>query len=64
MTHLNRNAWLALGALAVVMALLLFVPAGTPRYWQGWVYLAIFFTASAFTTWYLWRRTPPCWRAA
>jgi protein-S-isoprenylcysteine O-methyltransferase Ste14 len=40
------------------MALLLFVPAGTARYWQGWSYLAIFFTASALTTRDLMRRDP------
>src|SRR5262249_10817354 len=33
--------------LAAAMALLLFVPAGTIRYWQAWVYLAIFTGASA-----------------
>jgi len=27
---------------AVVMALLLFVPAGTWRYWQGWLFMAVF----------------------
>jgi hypothetical protein len=43
---LNRRAWLALAVLAVVMALLLFVPAGTVRYWQVWLYLSIFFGAA------------------
>jgi len=58
MTDLNRKAWRALAALAVVMALLLFVPAGTARYWQGWVYLTIFVLASALTTWYLMKMDP------
>jgi len=40
------------------MALLLFVPAGTIRYWQAWVYLSIFFGAAALTTLYLMRRDP------
>ena len=39
MKNLNAKAWLALAVLAIVMALLLFVPAGTVRYWQAWVYL-------------------------
>src|SRR5262249_49585579 len=34
------------------------VPAGTPRYWQAWVYLVIFTAASALTTGYLVRRDP------
>src|SRR5215813_14875830 len=53
MKNLTLKAWLALAALAVVMGLLLFIPAGTTRYWQAWVYLAIFTGASALTTLYL-----------
>lgn len=58
MTHLALRAWFALAALAVVMGLLLFVPAGTLSYWQAWVYLGIFFGASALTTAFLIRRDP------
>jgi protein-S-isoprenylcysteine O-methyltransferase Ste14 len=58
MKNLNARAWLALAVLAVVMGLLLFVPAGTVRYWQAWVYLSIFTGASALTTLYLMRRDP------
>ena len=47
---LGARAWLAVAALAVVMALLLFVPAGTARYWQAWAYLSVFIGASAVTT--------------
>ncbi|MBI3801130.1 MAG: hypothetical protein HY268_29685 [Deltaproteobacteria bacterium] len=36
MKNLNARAWLALAVLAVVMGLLLFIPAGTVRYWQAW----------------------------
>ena len=35
------------------MGLLLFIPAGSVRYWEGWVYLSIFTTASIITTVYL-----------
>ena len=56
--NLNTRAWLALAFLAVVMALLLFVPAGTVRYWQAWVYLSIFFGAAILTTVYLMRKDP------
>src|SRR5262249_25136080 len=41
--------------LAAVTALLLFAPTGTVRYWQAWVYLAIFIGASGLTTLYLLR---------
>jgi protein-S-isoprenylcysteine O-methyltransferase Ste14 len=53
MKSLEAKAWLALVILAAAMALLLFVPAGTIRYWQAWVYVAIFTGASALTTLYL-----------
>jgi protein-S-isoprenylcysteine O-methyltransferase Ste14 len=55
---LGARAWLALAVLTVVMGLLLFVPAGTVRYWQAWVYLSIFNGASALTTGYLLRKDP------
>lgn len=45
-TSLNTRAWLSLAALALVMALLLFVSAGTIRFWYAWVYLALFFGVS------------------
>ena len=47
--RLAVRAFLSLAAYTVAMALLLFVPAGTVRYWQGWVYLAIV-VGAAFVT--------------
>lgn len=35
------------------MGLVLFIPAGSVHYWEGWVYLSIFTTASIITTVYL-----------
>ena len=55
---LTARAWLALAILAVVMALLLFVPAGTIHYWQAWIYLVVFTGASVLTTLYLMARDP------
>jgi protein-S-isoprenylcysteine O-methyltransferase Ste14 len=55
---LKTRARSALAALAVVMALLLFLPAGTMHYWQAWVYLVIFVGASWLTTVYLERNDP------
>src|SRR5262245_20375375 len=57
-TNLAAKAWVALVVLAVVMGLLLFVPAGTVRYWQAWAYLSIFIGASFLTTLDLMRRDP------
>jgi protein-S-isoprenylcysteine O-methyltransferase Ste14 len=54
---LKTRAWLSLGLLVIVMGLVLFVSAGTVRYWQGWVYLAIV-TAASLTTIDLLRRDP------
>jgi protein-S-isoprenylcysteine O-methyltransferase Ste14 len=53
MEPLQKKAWLGLATLLVVMALLLFVPAGTVRYWQAWLFLAIYFACSLAITLYL-----------
>ncbi len=53
MSGLNVKAWLGLVVLAVVVGVLLFAVAGTVRYWQGWVFLAVFFAASLLITLYL-----------
>ena len=58
MKALATRAWVALGLTIVVMGLLLFLAAGTVRYWQGWAYLAIFTAASVLTTVDLVRRDP------
>jgi protein-S-isoprenylcysteine O-methyltransferase Ste14 len=58
MKNLNVRAWFSLAILAVVMGLLLFVPAGTIHYWQAWVYLSLFFAAAALTTGYLMQKDP------
>ena len=54
----KTQAWLRLAALAAVMGLVLFLTAGTARYWQAWVYLAVFFGASALVTLYLMKNDP------
>jgi protein-S-isoprenylcysteine O-methyltransferase Ste14 len=55
---LYTKALLSLVALVASMGLLLFVPAGTTRYWQAWVYLGIFAGASLLTTLYLIKKDP------
>jgi protein-S-isoprenylcysteine O-methyltransferase Ste14 len=58
MTKLNLRAWLSLGILAAIMSVLLFGSAGTIGYWQGWIYLLLFFGLSSVITLDLMRRDP------
>jgi protein-S-isoprenylcysteine O-methyltransferase Ste14 len=58
MKSLNVRATLAMVGLAAGMALLIFVPAGTVRYWQAWLYLLVFVSASGLITIDLSRRDP------
>ena len=58
MDTLNKKAFSSLIALFLVMAALLFLPAGTIRYWQAWVYLTVFFGASFLITFYLAKYDP------
>ena len=58
MSSLNARAWISLVVLEVVLAIVLFVCAGTTRYWQSWVYLLLFFVMAAGITVDLMRRDP------
>ncbi len=42
----------------IVVALLLFVPAGSIRYWEGWLYLGVLFIPIAFVALYLVKHDP------
>src|SRR5262245_47525199 len=55
---LNARAWLSLAIVASVMCVLLLGTAGTMRYWQAWVYVAIFLWASVLTTLSLMKNDP------
>ncbi len=48
--------WLSL--FAIIVFALLFVPAGTLRFWQAWVYFVIFLTATITLTVYLLKNNP------
>jgi protein-S-isoprenylcysteine O-methyltransferase Ste14 len=52
---LETRAWFSLVLLGLVMALLLCVSAGTTRYLEAWLYLAIFVGGSALVTLWLMR---------
>jgi len=55
---LNARAWVALAFLAGVLCAPLFGTAGTLRYGQAWIYIAIFLGAAVLTTLYLMKRDP------
>ena len=58
MNILNIKAFGGLLFLLLVMAALLFIPAGTLAYWQAWVFLAVYFAASLAITLYLIKKDP------
>lgn len=53
-----RRAGVGMMQLVVVMGLLLFAPAGTTRFVEGWVFMGVFFAASLAITVYLAKRDP------
>jgi protein-S-isoprenylcysteine O-methyltransferase Ste14 len=56
--NLKTKAFLGLAQLTAVMALVLFLAAGTWRYAQGWIFLLAFSTYSLAITLYLMRHDP------
>lgn len=58
MDPLYRKAFVGLAILLLVTAAILFVAAGTLRYWQAWVYLAVYFGASIAISLYLIEKDP------
>jgi protein-S-isoprenylcysteine O-methyltransferase Ste14 len=58
MNSLNAKSWFGLIVVTIVMGLLLFIPAGTIRYWQAWLFLCVYFAASSLSTVYAMRNNP------
>jgi len=58
MTQLKLKATVGLTGLFVAMAALLFLPAWTLDYWQGWAFLAVFFWSALAITVYLMKKDP------
>jgi protein-S-isoprenylcysteine O-methyltransferase Ste14 len=58
MKNLNIKAFGGLAFLIIVMALVLFLPAGTFNYWQAWVFLIVFGTSTLAVTLYLMKNDP------
>jgi protein-S-isoprenylcysteine O-methyltransferase Ste14 len=58
MVPLQTRAYVSLAALALGLAAVLFVPAGSIKWWNAWVYLMLFVGLSAVITADLLRRDP------
>lgn len=58
MATLRARAWLSLGVLVAILGVVVLGAAGSLRYWQAWIYLALFFSLSAIITVDLMRRDP------
>jgi protein-S-isoprenylcysteine O-methyltransferase Ste14 len=58
MDVLHLRAFIGLLILVLVMVALIFGAAGTLHFWQGWLFLACYFSASIVITLYLARRDP------
>jgi protein-S-isoprenylcysteine O-methyltransferase Ste14 len=52
------RSFAGLAFLQLVLAAAMFVPAGTLRYWQGWVYWCVFLGATLFITFHFLRADP------
>jgi protein-S-isoprenylcysteine O-methyltransferase Ste14 len=50
---INRKSLLGLLWLVIVLAISLFLPAGTFNFWQAWIYLILFSTSSLMITLFL-----------
>lgn len=58
MPSVTWRAWRAVAIMAALAVVLLFVPAGDLRYWQGWLLLAAYFLPLAILTRWLLRNEP------
>jgi protein-S-isoprenylcysteine O-methyltransferase Ste14 len=55
---LNRRAWLRSALSVLALAAILFVPAGSLRFWQGWLYGFVFVVATAAISIYFLKHDP------
>jgi protein-S-isoprenylcysteine O-methyltransferase Ste14 len=58
MNDLNRKALDGLLQFLIVLALLIFLPAWTLRYWQGWAFLAVFSASILAVTLHVMKNDP------
>ena len=55
---MNAKVLVSLAVLIMIMAALIFIPAGTLDYWQAWLFLAVYFASSLAITLYLMAKDP------
>jgi protein-S-isoprenylcysteine O-methyltransferase Ste14 len=55
-SNLMRELVLGLARLQVILMLLIFVPAGTIRFWPGWLFSIVFLASVVFLTFYFLKR--------
>jgi protein-S-isoprenylcysteine O-methyltransferase Ste14 len=58
MKDLHRKTFVGLLRVFAVMAALLFLPAWTVHYWQGWLFLSVYFAAISLIFLYLMKNDP------
>lgn len=58
MSALWKQALLGILRLQIILALALFLPAGSVRYWEGWVYWTVFFVGCMLITLYFLKHDP------
>jgi protein-S-isoprenylcysteine O-methyltransferase Ste14 len=58
MMGLKEKTILVFAAAVIIMAAMLFIPAGTLDYWQAWVFLAVLFVPVAFVGLYFLKNDP------
>ncbi len=56
--NLQRTLALGLARLQFILMLLIFLPAGTLRFWQGWLFSMVFLASVVFLTFYFVKRDP------
>ena len=57
-TPSRRELWLRSAISLLIFGLALFAPAGTLRFWQGWLFAVVFICASSAIGVYFWRHDP------
>jgi len=58
MNHLNKKALSGLLRFLLILAVFLFLPAWTFRYWQAWIFLAVFSVCALATSLYVMKNDP------
>src|SRR5262245_45030084 len=58
MTPLETTVWKRMAIFIAALALMIFLPAWTLRYWQGWLFLIVFSAATIWISAYFLKHDP------